>query len=546
MIDSVEMEMSTWKRCDRSVLFLTAMLSSLTACFGNQSFRSITPDSGVAAPDSGFAPDATVPLSSRWLTKVGSPDFVEALSVAVDPADNVYISGRVPAFAAADFGGLLGGSACRSPLPTTGAQSFDLYAAAFDAKGDCLWVHRFGSGRPEPPDVPRDPDGDRLYKTVVDSDSNVYVLGQFRQTLKFSGQNGSMATQLEVPYPDKLNPFVASFDSDGSLRWAQSYTSSVAIEIHVEDMVLKSSSRFHQLKVLVRERHEGLNGHLKVLTVDTGTGMKQSELIVAKGQVGLRTGKILLDADNTYVASSLIALAGQTHDVAWIGDVPYSAVAHDVFISKYVGDAIRPEWTNIISGDGSESVYSTSVAENGDLLVAGTFSDKIRLAPNQDLAYVGTFQQRNAYLVSYDTDGELLWSKSFKLEDPWDTSGQDPFLPPSIRTYAAHYGPNNKIYFAGFYIYGTLSFGPDHKFEPPDRNQYGVTKGFLARLDSQGNHEYSVAIGTDGVTSVNAIAITNSSIYATGVYSREFYFDSNRIPVTAGNKFDVFLISFHP
>lgn len=108
--------------------------------------------------------------SAQWVRSGGSDVYVDrANGVALSPNGNVTVVGEFKGTATFD-----GGSLTSMPDPFTLLPSFDAFMLSYDAGGDPLWLKQ-GSAEFT----------DRAVDVVSDPQSNIYVCGQFSDTISF-------------------------------------------------------------------------------------------------------------------------------------------------------------------------------------------------------------------------------------------------------------------------------------------------------------------------------------------------------------------------
>lgn len=126
----------------------------------------------------------------------GGRDFgVYATGLAVDGAGNCYAVGFADNGAAVAFG--------TTNVMSQYSTGYSTFLVKYDTKGNALWAQLLESSR-------------SCYCTAVslDKDGNVFVGGSFRATLRIQ----------TTEYAGEKDGFLASFNSDGVLQWAQQIT----------------------------------------------------------------------------------------------------------------------------------------------------------------------------------------------------------------------------------------------------------------------------------------------------------------------------------
>jgi hypothetical protein len=127
-----------------------------------------------------------------WSRRFGDTDVQEGMSVAVDGAGNVCVTGYF--YGAVDFGGGV----------LTSAGSSDIYVAKFDASGNHLWSQGFG-----------DSDVQVGLGVVTDGAGSVCVTGYFDGAVDFGG--GALTSE------GRGDVFVAELDPSGSHLWSRRF-----------------------------------------------------------------------------------------------------------------------------------------------------------------------------------------------------------------------------------------------------------------------------------------------------------------------------------
>lgn len=128
-----------------------------------------------------------------WANSAGGLSFNQGSGIAVDNAGNGYVSGWFSG--TVEFG----------PFSLTSVGSIDLFVAKYDPTGQVLWVRSAGGN----------PAGAYGVAISVDAAENSYVTGHYHGTVTF----GTFA----LTSPFLLNDFfVAKYSSAGNVLWARS------------------------------------------------------------------------------------------------------------------------------------------------------------------------------------------------------------------------------------------------------------------------------------------------------------------------------------
>ncbi len=141
-----------------------------------------------------------------WAKRAGGTLNDAAQALRVDGAGNVLVAGY-----------FFSGSAVFDGITLTNksapvASFSDLFLAKYDATGNLLWV-RQGGGTTNPNILNRN---DTATAITTDDDGNAYVTGSYHSTMDLSG--------VQLANLNSTNFFVAKFDGDGNVLWARTTT----------------------------------------------------------------------------------------------------------------------------------------------------------------------------------------------------------------------------------------------------------------------------------------------------------------------------------
>ncbi|MBN8703693.1 MAG: T9SS type A sorting domain-containing protein [Bacteroidetes bacterium] len=175
----------------------------------------------------------------------------------------------------------------------------------------------------------------------------------------------------------------------------------------------------------------------------------------------------------------------------------------DIFIVKYDTNG-TVLWAKSFGGNAWDDVHSiTTDAANNIIVVGGFNSSTIGLGAttlsNSDVP------SHDLFIAKYDTNGNLLWAKSFGAQD--DDYG----------TSAAIDGMNN-IFVSGTFENTQLVFGANTTIY--NTNSNGSADIFIAKFDSAGNIIWAQAIGGSSNDEVMSITCDlNGNVYIAGQYA---------------------------
>ena len=277
---------------------------------------------------------------AKWVTAPGGPEYDTGEGIAPDHAGGAYVVGsfkRDMRFRRSGETIVSGGSA-------------DGYLARYDTDGEPLWARVVGGAG-----------DDSLRDVATDSKGNVYVVGTIRGEIDLDHDG---TTDLTTSAEAGL--LLASFDRDGTLRWARASAG-----------------------------QGGVFGRAIALG-------PQSDTFVAGFY---RTGDVDLDND------------GRT-------DLPAAPEDGDSFLARFNADGAL-SWTRSVSGPDAQSISALAFAGNGDLLVTGTLEGSVDFdGDGTPDANVGT-GGRNIFLARFTVDGELVWVRTFAARNAWHVAADE-------------------------------------------------------------------------------------------------------------------------
>jgi len=192
---------------------------------------------------------------------------------------------------------------------------------------------------------------------------------------------------------------------------------------------------------------------------------------------GARADGITADATGIYVTGDVVgSLPGQA-----------SAGDQDIFVRKYDFDG-NELWTRQLGGPDLDDAYNIAAGESG-VYVVGTTRDHL---PGQTGQGPGN---RDAFLLKYDSDGDLLWTRQFGSEDSnWD------------------YGRGVTVDGTGVYVAG-CTFGT-----LPGQVSAGDMDVYVRKYDPDGNVVWTRQFGTSGYDAEDkqCICLDATGVYVTG------------------------------
>ena len=339
----------------------------------------------------------------------------------------------------------------------------------------------------------------------VDGDGNVYVSGYFEGVVDFDPGTG----EANLTSLGSNDLFFAKYDQSGNYIWAQRIGSMIQDDNY--SMVVDEGG------------HVYITGNIQgAADFDPGPNTayliggsffakydSSGNYVWVKGIFGSYPRSITVDASgNVYLTG---AFSGTTDFDPDTGAANLSTTgSSDVFFAKYdlSGNYI---WAKSINCMGSSIAFDIEVDTQGDVYIAGYFSESADFDPGPDTASltstpVSFTTSPDAFFAKYDSLGNYIWAKNI------GGSGYD-----GARDIAVDALGN--IYLTGYYN-DNADFDPDTGFV--SISSWGGT--FVAKYDPWGNYLWATGMGDGhGGGSTNIAVDMEGNVYVTGSY---YYFVS--------------------
>lgn len=349
------------------------------------------------------------------------------------------------------------------------------------------------------------------HAVAIDDSGNVYVAGEFVQTIDFDPGPG--VTELTANNTDN---FVAKLDASGDLVWAVSYGGPGNGNV-VNDIVVDASGSVY------------LTGSFG-LTPDFDPGAGTAELTSAGGS---DIYVLKLDSSGTFVwvrsmggseadvgesiavdASGNIYTTGKFRDT--VDFDPGAGTANltsgggdDTFISKL--DALGNHvWVAQIEGSSALTGKGIDVDASGNVYSCGQFFATADFDPGAGSFDMTSVSSADIYVQKLDSSGALVWAVQFG-----GNSGDTPFDIAVDDTGAVYTTGLHRA--AGDFDPGSGTFNIDSG---------SATDIFVQKMDTDSNFVWAVSMYGDGNERGNRIAVdADHNVYVTGNFEDTVDFD---------------------
>lgn len=374
-----------------------------------------------------------------------------------------------------------------------------------------------------------------VYSMARDGDGNLYLCGYLSGTADFDPGPG-VANLTSTSMDNDV--FIAKYDSSGNHIWSgnigggmNAWSNAIAVDA-VGNMYVTGT----------------FNG-----TTDFDPGPGKAELVsvgspnifIAKydpsgaylwakkpmGTTAARSRDLSIDEEGNLCYTGFFA--GSLDLDPGPGTFTVSSTGgYDIFLAKY-----RPSgeflWGFSFGGSGNDFGSDLQVLRNGDILLAGNFSNAVDFDPGPGTNVLNSSGISDIFLVRYDRQGYHLWAKNM--------GGS------FTNNYSVSVDWDENIFLSGIF-YGTSDFDPGPGNAP--LSSVGDENAYLSKYDPNGNYLWAVGIGgTPLYIDYRPVATDqNGYAYLTGYFEGTVDLDPGpgTMNVTSQGSADIFLVKFDP
>lgn len=263
-----------------------------------------------------------------WAHNIGGTGSDLGYSISTDMSENIYITGSFQG--TADFD--------PSPLSTANLTSNgngDIFIAKYDVNGNYVWAKRVGGT------------ADDYASGIINYSLGTIVLtGVFQGTVNF----GADTSIYNLTSNGSSDIFIASYDSDGSLKWAK----------------------------------------------NVGGGSADNSTSIARDVSGniFITGYFSGNADfNPGIDVAALSSHG----------------SQDIFIAKYnsIGNYI---WAIDMGGNSSDMANSIATDASGNVIITGSFNGTADFDPSTNTENLVSNGNQDIFIAKYDDNGNYVWA----------------------------------------------------------------------------------------------------------------------------------------
>ncbi len=318
----------------------------------------------------------------QWVNQIGGAASDNGYDIAFDNIGNVYLTGSIGGFGFAFIGD--------TSVYANG--NTDIFLAKFNNSGDLLWVETAGGNYFSE----NSSNWDCGRSVSTDSENNVYITGSFIDTAYVENDTLFSYGGIDV--------FVAKYDENGELIWADNYGSaqtdngSVIIidnsdNLYIEGWFEDTISIADTVLIL----QDGMDNFLAKLNSD-------GEMIWIKTMGGssayIYYTSLALDNENNLYVSDYFSGTININDTAITANQNI-----DFYLSKYDPNGTF-QWIKQYFDVVNVLCYSLSIDANKNLYLTGSFTGELSFQNNVLLYPYG---YSDIFMSKFDENGDFIW-----------------------------------------------------------------------------------------------------------------------------------------
>lgn len=324
-----------------------------------------------------------------WARAEGGPQAENAYGVAVDNNDNVILTGQYLG------NSTLGDQSFTSQInPVTGLYSYDLFVSKYSSSGVPAWV-TVGNAKYE----------DRGLAVDTDDDGNVYLTGQFSDTLVFANTTFNN-NAYNLGFVAKLNP-------DGTLNWFNRIQGGLvlAYDLEVSEQTIHvvgdcKNNLIYQNGNSPQTTTSQYDNSIFNLKINLNGTFDWCLLLNSLNQLSARS--VSLDADkNVYITGSFSCSWTQFHTPA--SPLFNSVGFRDAYLWKTLNSGTLA-YVKTFGGTDEDMGHGVAIKPNGEAVICGSYMQNMHYPNvNGDISfgnYTMNYTQDPTNNINYFSDGD--------------------------------------------------------------------------------------------------------------------------------------------
>lgn len=326
--------------------------------YGAATFGSITLNS-VSGSQDGFIAKLDANGTFLWAKSFGGNLAEWGNAIAIDDLGNPIITGQFQG--TSNFSGT---NLTSMMNPNTSFSSFDVFVAKYSSAGTLIWVNK-GSAKYD----------DRGLDIITDPQNNIYVCGQFSDTIQFQNTHNNMIMNAT---------FIIKYNSGGQEQWFKKASGVFSIPY---SMVMDNNNKIYITGDFQGTfTYFGTSGNSFI----NGTYNNKAFLMKIDNNGNFIWGKS--ESSTNYVSSKRVALDAQQDPYIFgefgctmneysdaYGPGVFNSIGFgDLFITKYNNSGTR-QWFKHYGGPRNDKAHGLLVAGINEPIMAGSYEHQLNI-----------------------------------------------------------------------------------------------------------------------------------------------------------------------
>ena len=314
----------------------------------------------------------------QWVYAAGGTSRDRGRKIALDSSGNIYVTGYY--WSTVDFGG---GN-------VTSNGNWDAFLLKLNSSGTFQWVKSYGSNYN---DLGRD--------VAIDSNDNIYMLGNYRGTVDFGGGDENGGGEGDI--------FLVKFNSSGVFQWV--YTAGGVGTDNPRALALDSNDNPYITGSFSDTVNFG-GGNITAANTDDLFILKLNS---SGAYQNIYTSNIFTTQKGKGLAvdsSGNIYATGTFSGTVDFGGGNITSSSNDMYLLK-LNSSFAFQWVKRFAVDNGAAGLALGLAvtvdEDGNVYSVGQIGGTVDLGGGSQI-FGG---QNDAYIVKYDSSGSFQWSKTF-------------------------------------------------------------------------------------------------------------------------------------
>jgi hypothetical protein len=451
--------------------------------------------------------------SLDWLKSFGGILSELSFSLDIDDSSNILLCGT--------FQGTVDFNPDTNVYNHSSIGGNDVFIQKLDENGNFIWARVFGGNT-----------NDQGNCIKVDTYGNVYTLGYFQGTVDFDPGNDT----FYITSVGNKDVFIHKMDKDGNFIWARAFGGTA--NQNGLSMKLDTIGNIYLTGVFFGTVDFDPNINVYNITSNGSSDIFIQKLDSSGNLIWVKTiggssielsNSIAIDLnENLYITGSFSNTVDFNPDIG-VTNITSSG-GLDIFMIKLNSNG-NFIWAKSFGGSLDDISNYITIDANEKIHTTGYFQGTVDFDPGVSTSYLSAIGGMDVFIQKLDTNGNLLWIKSFGGIS--DEQGQ------SIIT-----DSNGNIFTTG-YFRGTVDFNPG--LDNYSINSLSNQSIFIHKLDSSGNFNWVITHEEGDINSQNsgnALCLDNyENLYVTGYFQgmMNFYPETNNTYLNSNGGLDVYI-----